>query len=367
MSRKSAGVEALVSLPSSLGHVCIVVLNWNGWRDTIECLESLFLQNYPSFTVVVCDNASSDGSMEQIRRWANGDLIVAPANARLGYLTMPPAIKPVRYVSYSSPSASLSGPDSDSPLVLIQTGENLGFAGGCNVGLRYALERTGCDFAWLLNNDTVVEKDALLKLVEMMGTDSGLGMCGSVLLDYAQPETVQAFGGWRYSAWRGRVLPDSRLAFSEVQVPSRPIDYVHGASMLVRREFIESVGLMDEGYFLFFEELDWAKRAGDTFRPGYAALSFVYHKEGASIGTSSRRQDRSVLAERYAARSRILFTRKFYPAFVPTVLGWVMLTAIDRLLRGDPGKARQIAAAAWEGLSCSKVRKGGAAPMGKGS
>ena len=74
-----------------------------------------------------------------------------------------------------------------------------------------------------------------------------------------------------------------------------------------------------------------------------------------------------MLAERYAARSRILFTRKFYPAFVPTVLGWVMLTAIDRLLRGDPGKARQIAAAAWEGLSCSKVRKGGAAPMGKGS
>src|ERR1017187_9290134 len=140
MEPTSTKVPALRSQPDSL--VCIVVLNWNGWRDTIECLESLFHLEYPNYCVVVCDNASSDGSPEQIRRWANGETIASCANAHFEYLTTPPIAKPIPFMSYVSPSASLSGTNPKSDLVLIETGGNLGFAGGCNVGLRYALART---------------------------------------------------------------------------------------------------------------------------------------------------------------------------------------------------------------------------------
>jgi GT2 family glycosyltransferase len=311
--------------------------------------------DYPNYTVVVCDNASSDGSLEHICRWASGEKDDFRIDGTLAYLTTPRVAKPVPFVLYSSPVASVSGAAFDGPLVLIQTGSNLGFAGGCNVGLRYALARTGCEFAWLLNNDTVVARDSLTRLVEEMRADPGMGICGSVLLDYASPQTVRVYGGRRYSTWRGRVLPERKSRPAQARVPARTMDYVHGASMLVRREFLDSVGLMEEGYFLYFEELDWAMRAAGRFRLGYAPLSFVYHKEGASIGTSSNRRNRSLLAERYATRNRLLFTRKFCPALVPSVLGWVILAAIHRLLAGDVRKALQIVAAAWEGLSCPKL------------
>ncbi len=335
-------------------HVCIIVLNWNGWQDTIECLESLLRLSYPSYTVVVCDNASSDDSWDQIHLWASGNLTASCTNPKLAHLTSPPVAKPVPSISYSSPQASLSSLTFECSLVLIQTGGNLGFAGGNNVGLRYALSQTDCEYFWLLNNDTVVEADALSRMVEQMSVDQRVGICGSVLLDYTSPQTVQAFGGKRYGAWSGRILDMKHATQPSPQSVSNSMDYVHGASMLVRREFLQTIGLMDEGYFLYFEEMDWAMRSRGRFRLGYAPLSIVYHKEGASIGTHARRQKRSLLAERYATRNRLLFTRKFHPALVPSVLCFVALTFVHRLLAGDPRRAGQIVAAAWEGLTCPK-------------
>jgi len=330
-------------------HACIIVLNWNGWRDTIECLESLLRLDFPNYKIIVCDNASSDDSWNEIGRWANGDRAVPCSNPRLAHLTSPPVTKPVSHVCYSSPQESLISPSSNCPLVLIQTGGNLGFAMGNNVGLRYALSQTDCEYFWLLNNDTVVEPSALLRLIESMKEDRQTGICGSMLRDYTSPETVQAFGVRQYSAWSGRVLP-----VNPAKLPSRHVDYVHGASMMVRREFLETVGLLDESYFLYFEELDRATRSQGLFRLAFAPLSTVYHKEGASIGTHNRRQERSLLAERFATRNRLLFTRKFHPAFVPTVLGFVILTALHRTLTGDIHRAGQILSAAWEGLTCPK-------------
>lgn len=353
MSLEKTDVGPTLSSPTDSEHICIVVLNWNGWRDTIECLESIFHLHYPHYTVVVCDNGSSDNSLQNIRNWAEGVILGSPSDSKLPHLISPDTVKPIPYVFFASPDDSLRGPVTNTPLVLIQTGANLGFAGGVNVGLRYALSRTDCNFVWLLNNDTVVERHSLTHLVETMKSEPRVGICGSAIFDYYSPQTVQALGGRRYSVWSGRVMP--QIGSTGYQPPLQPIDYVHGASMLVSRAFLESIGLLDEKYFLYFEELDWAMRAKNHFLLSYSPLSFVYHKEGASIGTNSRRRNRSVLSERYATRNRLLFTRKFYPAFVPTVCGWVLLTAIQRLFTGQPGKAGTIFAAAWEGLMCPKA------------
>src|SRR3981081_193336 len=141
-------------------QVYVVLLKWKGWKDTIECLESVLRLSYPRYTVIVCDNASSDGSMEKIQGWAKGFVATSCDSPDLARLTLPSIPKPLGF-DYIFPSgAAGTSLSSGSRLLLIQTGANLGFAGGNNVGIRYALARGDCDYIWLLNNDTVVEPDS---------------------------------------------------------------------------------------------------------------------------------------------------------------------------------------------------------------
>lgn len=323
-----------ISVNGATQRVYIIVLNWNGWRDTIECLESVFRLAYPNFKIIVCDNASSDGSLEYIRSWARGELAPEAENPELASLTLPPVLKPVPFVEISSERMNVMGRH-DTRLVLIQNGANLGFAGGNNVGLRYALSQGDCDFAWLLNNDTIVRPDALSPLVKRMHERPDAGICGSTLLYYHDPSKVQAWGGSIYNRWVARVGHIGKLADAakvpEPQDIESQMAYVIGASMLVRKSFLEQIGLMDEGYFLYFEELDWAARAKGHFRLAYCPSSIVYHKEGRSIGSHRVTAQQSVLAEFYATRNRILFTRKYYPLALFTVLVAVAASAIHRL------------------------------------
>jgi GT2 family glycosyltransferase len=330
-------------------HVYIVVVNWNGWKDTLECLESLFRIDYPCYTVVVCDNDSSDGSIDKIRQWARGELVVEAANPELRRLVSPPIRKPVNCEVFYGPP---SGQQVAAQLVIISTGSNLGFAGGNNVGLRFALSQTTCDYVWMLNNDTVVEPDALAWMVRALGLEPTMGICGSAVCRYDAPSEVQAAGGNTYDRWSGRVSVQRGLTLDQVAaMPKFQSNYVDGASMLVPRQFLEEVGLLEECYFLYFEEVDWAMRARGRFSLGFASRSIVYHKEGASIGTHRTRNLRSLRAERYLNRNRILFTRKHFPLLLPSVMCWGALAAIHRCLKGDPTRGMIIFRSLWEGFT----------------
>ena len=242
-------------------HCCVILLNWNGWKDTIECLESVFHLNCPDFGVVVCDNASADGSLEKIKQWAKGERLAESANPQLAHLNLPHVPKPIPYSELTREQAESGNASHSAPLTLIQNGENLGFAAGNNVGLRYVLNDPNCQFFWLLNNDTVVEPDSLSAMVLLMQQTPKVGLCGSLNLSYYNPREVQAQGGKPYCRWTARVhTPPSRMV---EELDSRPtqMDFVNGASMLASRTFLERVGLMEESYFLYFEELDWAMRA----------------------------------------------------------------------------------------------------------
>src|ERR1700674_1871023 len=105
-------------------HSCVILLNWNGWKDTIECLESVFRLTYPDFRVVVCDNASADGSLKKIKQWARGELPAESANPLLSQLISPPLPKPIPYLELTREETVLSAAHS-SPLTLIQNGANL--------------------------------------------------------------------------------------------------------------------------------------------------------------------------------------------------------------------------------------------------
>lgn len=332
-------------------NISIVVLNWNGWKDTIECLESVLRLSCSDFRVVVCDNASTDGSMEKIKQWAQGEIAAEAENLLLSHLVEIPHRKPVSYIELTREEAAEAGiARHDAQLVLVQNGANLGYAAGNNVGLRYALRDAHCQFFWILNNDTSVDPDALSAMIRLMQQRPEIGLCGSLTLSYHDPNEVQAEGGMTYNRWTGRVRTHNRRRLEGLDSTPSPMDYVNGASMLASRAFLEQIGLMEESYFLYFEELDWSMRAKGKFELGYARESVIYHKEGAVSGSNRDRRKRSLLSEQFLSRNRILFSRRYFPWAVPSVLICVFMAAAFRLFWGDWKRAKTMLAWAFRGL-----------------
>ena len=327
--------------------VCVVLVNWRGWRDTLECLESLFRTTGVDFQVLVCDNDSGDGSLDHVRAWAEGrlDVAVDPAHPLRGH-SFPPIPKPVRYAVLGRDEAERGGgEEADAPLVLVQTGANLGFAGGCNVGIRFALSRGAHRYVGLLNNDTVVDPHALRGLVDAAEADPRAGMIGSTLLFYDDPQTVQALGLAAYNDWlalpRHVRTPEGVAALQGGGAPAAHA-YVVGASMLVPRAFLEDVGLLNEDHFLFFEELDWAVRARGRWGLAHAGESRVFHKEGASNGGNSSGSGKSLLADYHFMKNRIVVTRRHFPSRLPSVYLALGVAVVRRALRGEWGRAWMI-------------------------
>lgn len=284
--------------------IYVILVNWNGWEDTIAALSSLMKLSFDKIHVLVCDNNSTDKSQKRLNDWV--------AEQQIGYMVS-----------------------------ILQTGHNLGFAGGNNVGIKIALEDPTTTHVWLLNNDTLVDENALTAMLQVMEKDPQIGICGSTLLYAHAPQTIQAVGGY-YNSWLGissHALGGERYSADACKkVDPNKFDYIVGASMLISRELIEKVGLMDEQYFLYCEELDLAtraKRAG--FKLGYAHQSIVYHKEGATTGSAAhiQRKARSEFADRCALRSHLLFARKFHPVKKWVVWLFYIVKFIKRLMQGD--------------------------------
>jgi GT2 family glycosyltransferase len=291
--------------------VYIIVLNWNGYKDTIECLDSLLQLNYPNYRIVICDNNSQDSSVEKIQEWAYSHQI------DFKYIDYNPHSK-IGFTEESKPQAT-----NNRQITLIQTGKNLGFAGGNNVGIRYALLDSECQYVWILNNDTVVEPEALSALVERVQQDSKIGICGSKLLYYDDRSKVQAWGGAKYNKWIGssRAIGFGEMSDQcvDINYVEKNIDYVVGASMLVSIDLITTIGLMNDKYFLYFEEIDWSTRAKEKYRLGYAEGSIIYHKEGSSTGANSVKSTSTYTSDFFIVRSALVYTKEHCPIALPIV------------------------------------------------
>jgi GT2 family glycosyltransferase len=276
--------------------------------------------------------------LDRIEEWANGKIDANSDNHVLRHLVTPAYPKPIPFLRIE-PQETINLAERSERLFLVQTGSNLGFAGGSNIGLRLALADGDTNFTWLLNNDTVVDPDALTRLLDRMEGRPDVGICGSTLLYYYRPNIVQALGGSSYNRWTARV-GHLGMGLSCGRVPTREwvehrMDYVVGASLFVSVRFLKDIGLMNEQYFLYFEEIDWATRAKGRYTLAYAPQSIVYHKAGASTGTARRRKVPSVISEYYSNRARLLFTRKFEPVVMPTVIASVCASLIHRLAHGQ--------------------------------
>jgi len=327
----------------------VIVLNWNGWALTLPCLESLFRQTHEDKVIVVCDNGSNDGSLDFIAAWAEGRLdVVKGAQSELTDLWFPPISKPVSYIRLTRMEAAKGGDDValGASLVLIENGANLGYGGGCNVGLQFALARHDFEFVWILNNDVVVTPDSLGTLIDEAERDPDAGIIGSTVLYFDQPATVQALGGAKFNFWFASARPIGWNSALRLPVDRdsvlRKLDYIAGAAMFVTRRFLQEAGLIPEHFFLYFEEISWALAGQGHFRLGYAPCSIVYHHEGfyTGIGRAGKRDQGGT--EFLLYRNRLIFARRYLPIRLPVVYAGLLFAMLDALYRRDWRLARTL-------------------------
>lgn len=266
--------------------VCIIILNWNGWQDTIACVESCGTLSWPDYRIIIVDNNSSDGSEERLRQ---------------------------------------NFPD----LEIIQTGENLGFAGGNNAGIRRAFEH-GADYVWLLNNDTVVEPLSLTTMVNALDNSPSAAIAGSMVYYHDSRNKIWFAGGiWE----KGRLRLRHRGAYELDEGQFNEIcamGSVTGCSMLIRASALRDMGLLDESYFLYWEDTELCARAGrNNYKVIFVPSSHIWHK------ISSTTQARSELQYYYHTRNGLHFLRDHDPLRIPLFLFYLTADVAVARLQGN--------------------------------
>jgi len=218
--------------------VFIIILNWNGLHDTLECLASTYKLDYPNFAVILVDNGSTDNAVNIIR------------------------------ATYRQ-------------IIILENRENLGYAAGNNRGIRYAL-KNNAQYVWLLNNDTVVESNSLTRLIQTAESAPDIGLVSPVIHDYENSNTVQSSG--TVIDLKEQML--SNLTQLDPCTPDKPPHIIlWGTALLIKRNVIDTIGFLNERYFAYYEDFDYCLRA---LQKGYRSLvdisSRVYHKDARSSG-----------------------------------------------------------------------------------
>lgn len=309
--------------------VSVILLNYNGWKDTIECLESLLKSDYNNYEVIVVDNDSPNNSMKYMLNWAQGSQeVIYEENTLLKELSQPFELKPISYSMYAQHELNLIQQRNNNPKVkghitFIQSGKNNGFASGNNIAIEYAMLQDSFECVWLLNNDTVIQSNTLTKLITKMESNStNIGIYGTALYDYNNPNKVQTYGGYI-----NKYFGTSHYINLKSEV--KKIDFVSGASMLITEECLDKIGMLPEEYFLYYEETDYcfnAQKHGLLLDVALDAI--VYHKEGASTSLSSKNIRMDLLFH----TNRLNFAKKYLKYVYLVKLG-LFLTALKRMLK----------------------------------
>lgn len=320
--------------------VAIIVLNWNGWRDTIECLESLQRITYPNYQIIVVDNGSTDGSVEALRQWISKRGWIFPE------ITLQMLAQARSYANFEFVCTCIMPKDEGSccQVVLLETKSNRGYSGGNNVGIAWALADQ-CDYFFILNNDTRVDS-GILNVMVQVARESNASVVGALIKDFEDGSVLFVRSSYPLMLLLSdsqKKLPDDEWWYT---------DRVNGAGMLLTRELLterwQSLGcFLDESLFLYSEEIElglWCRRTGR--RSVIAGNAVVYHKLSKSSGGKGK-----PLQFYYITRNRILIARK-YLSPVTKLLFFVIYSSL-RFLRAGMYAAqgrRAVAEAIMQGV-----------------
>ncbi len=269
--------------------VSVIILNWNGWEDTIECIESLYQINYPNYDIILVDNDSKDDSIQKIRNYCEGN--IKPKSPFFKYKS---DNKPVQIFEYNQ-DGDLADPikieaynrlESNKRLILIKNKENYGFAEGNNIGIRFSLKELKPDYILLLNNDTVVEQHFLTHLVKTGESDDNIAVIGPKTYFYnfnGKTDVIWSVGGTinlsRYPGYHDINLKENNPEIIDSKID---VDWISGAVLLIKSRMIPPK-LLNSDFFFGCEDVDLCI---DMKQKGFEMVtdlkSIVWHKAGAS-------------------------------------------------------------------------------------
>ncbi len=256
-------------------NIYCVILNYKNYKDTIECIRSV-KSGYMPINIVVVDNCSDDGSVEEIKKAIDDiTVIVAP--------------------------------------------KNLGYAGGNNFGIKFALQK-GATHIWILNNDTVADKNAAYGLIKCFRENSKIGIAGSLIFLYDRPNEIW-FAGGIYDSFKGvtsHYLENQKVDKELKVLNGRNLDYVSGCSLMISSSAVQKSGMFDDSLFLLFEEIDICNRLKKSgFQIVMSPESIVYHKV-------SRTLKNSPVRTYYFTRNRLMISWKHFRKYFIFVLMWTI-------------------------------------------
>ena len=274
--------------------IYVIILNWNGWEDSIRCIRSLDSVSYPIHYLLI-DNGSTNDSIPKLRA---------------------------------------EFPDLD----LIEISENLGFSGGNNVGIRYALQREA-DYILLLNNDTIVDSNFIQPMLQELEKNESVAAVNPKIYFLHDKNRLWAAGGnvrfWTaFSGNRGRGEVD-KGQYDEIE----PVDFGTGCCLLIRRTALEQIGLLNESYFAYYEDLDWSLRARrNGYKIVYVPKSKIWHAVG-SASMEKNKNQQSPFIHYLVARNHLWSLRayadsvRYFAFFAYFIRRLVYYTFIFILLR----------------------------------
>lgn len=287
------------------GSVMIAIVGYRNAEDVRLCLLALVASEEKDFLVSICENGgliSYETLLSTLSELV--DFVDVDSEHMDDYVSLTrcgrlrPYGQPVRIYCAKS---------------------NLGYAGGVNVSIRQFVLTREWSALWILNPDTEPQPQSLSALIQR--AEEGYDIVASRLVNKIT-QRVQSYGGqWRWVIASGRSIGmnASKDAIPDVHKLESQMNYASGASLFASRNYVETVGLMDERYFLYCEEVDWCFR-GKSLRLGYAHNALVYHSHGTTIGSNTDRKKRSDLSVYLDERNRHLFTRRFFRKRYPLII-----------------------------------------------
>lgn len=288
--------------------VTIIILNYNGWQDTINCLDSIFRINYSNWEIILVDNGSQDESISKFVSWAKIDSQTKVSNTKGGSVH-----KSIEKSVYNEKKCEIEFLNNYNELnhkksvLLIEAKKNYGFAGGNNIAINYILKNRKTKYILLLNNDVIVDKDFLDILIMEGEKNPKIGVLGPLVHNFHDPLCIQS-AGFKINWKKGEQIVYHQNELDIGLIKKRDVDAISGCAFLAKIETFKEAGLFKQKYFAYWEETEWCIRIKKlSYKVVNIPQAKVWHKEAS---TSSKMVG---FLEYYLTRNLLWLIREHAP------------------------------------------------------